>query len=350
MRGLKSIPAGRALGIVLLAVVLAVAAGMAQAREKAYPPLGRVTVLMAMRAVSGQSFRNPAEEIKAVEEAGHRILDVHQEELDAALAAGGRTAYEHRLMAERIAAAREELHGRAQAMIRPGGLVNVIKRGYATCKEGTTWVCSQPLRLLTDEAHAEKVARLVVTGAEYKTRIGRAITGGIGELQVTEKFLKSSLDEIARLTRELERDPRVPAVQRALQLREQCVRTCDDVNLNCQHRNCRAHPKDANCQRQCAACVAGMCEEAFSPHWAEADRAYLSCAGRVTSRYLAGLQGCVDRFIKESGHDRVLHEAECADALRQSFTSGRDACRDKSCAALCQGPYSIFDSMCFCEE
>jgi hypothetical protein len=315
---------------------------------KSYPPLGRVTVLMAQDRLRGQDFKSLAEREQATLAAAQAILNDRVRELEEMKAGGERTDYEYEIIDQRITQARGELKERVHRMIKPGGPVNVIKRGYGAVKRGVGTAVRETLRPITGKEAAEKISKLVVSAAELKSRAGQRITATIHEMETTEKAVKTSVAELVSLVRQFERNPKLHPVERAAQLRDKCINTCDAIHAECQHRNCRSNPKDRNCMRLCASCPAGLCEQAFSPAWAEIDRSFVSCTGSLVVAHLNGMQECVDQYIEDNGSKRVLNQAKCLRPIRSDFNDGRDRCRQVSCQKNCGERYSVYLGQCIC--
>jgi len=321
----------------------------AQAAKK-YPPIGKVAVLMAQERLRKDSFKNFDERLQATTKEAADIIGTWQKQLDEGKSAGTTSAFTHQALSQRYQKARSEIPGRAYKMLRPGGPSAGLKRFKGWVKRALGKVVAAPVRVITgDREFAARVGRVVVNLAEWKSAAGKALTRFIQEVEFTEKSVRDAVNDFNRLDRLFRRNPRLDPVSQAAVERQKCVYTCDNIRADCARRNCRKDNADEHCEKNCAGCEPRVCEQAFSPAWAAEDRGYLPCAGRYMSRYLAGLQKCVNIYIKSKSKQRLLGLADCYGGINGTFVQARDDCRERACAAKCASDnYTVIFGRCLC--
>ena len=319
---------------------------------KTYPPIGKVSVLMAQERLRDQSFKSLNARIRATTKEATTILKGWQQNLDESKKQGLVSQYTYETLSRRYENALNEVAERSFKMLKPGGPAAKLKRFKGWVKRGIGDIVAAPIRVITkDRDFAREVGRLVANVAEFKTAAGKAVTQMIAEVEFTEKSVKTTVEEFARLGRVFRANPKLDPVPRAVLERKRCVYACDSVRADCARRNCRMKINKGNkhCQNNCAGCEAKMCEQAFSPAWAAEDRSYVPCSGRYVSRYLAELQNCVNKYIKDKGKNRFLKLADCYKEVNGKFVPERDACREKTCAAKCDGKkFTVTLGLCQC--
>lgn len=350
---------GLSIQTVLWAVLLAfcLSAGPTAAhgaKQKTAPPLGKIVVLIARDQVrqSSDSFRNTEERYQKTLQDAHEILDGMKKDVEDLKKNNRISPYEYEVLSKRYAVAEKDMAGRLKKMIWPGGISHELGRFWeGTVKRTARTGVELVLQPILSKKAVQVIAKLVINAAELKTMIGQQAKGIIVVTQYTEEAFRQIFNGFNDTSRLFRRSPHMSPTKRAEYLREKCVMACDDLRMDCAHRNCRQYFY-VECIEECLGCKSRACEYSFSPYWAQLDEAFLSCSGKNIASYYAGIRSCHDAFIKVKdwiSDKRLDDEKVCIQKAGESFDKGLAACREKSCRTYCRGDYVINLGICTCK-
>lgn len=347
---------GTAAWAILLALCLSIVpADSYGAKKKAAPPLAKLVVLIARDEVrqSSDTFRNTEERYQKTLQDSHAILDGMKKDLEDLKKSNQISPYEYEVLAKRYVVADKEMAGRLKKMIWPGGISREMERFWEgtikrTARKGVEFVLTP---ILSKKA-LQAISKLVVDAAELKTMIGRQGKGIIVATRYTEGAFRQIYDGFNDTSRLFRRSPNMLPTERAQYLKEKCVTACEDLRMDCAHRNCR-QSFYVECIEECLGCKSRACEYAFSPYWAHLDQAFLSCSGKNIASYYASIRHCHDEFIKVKdwiSDKRLDQEKLCIQKTGESFDRGLADCRAKSCRTYCGGDFVINLGICTCKS